>query len=86
MIIGVPKEIKADEYRVAMIPAGVELLVHAGHSVLIESQAGVGSGLSDDEYTAAGATIVSSAWRKCGTARGDGGEKVKKSRSRRNLG
>lgn len=61
MIIGVPREIKPDEYRVAMIPAGVEELVRAGHTVRIQSGAGVGSGITDDEYAAYGATIVSTA-------------------------
>ena len=45
MIVGVPKEIKRDEYRVAMLPVGVEELVRAGHQVLIEAGAGLGSGL-----------------------------------------
>lgn len=58
MIIGVPKEIKRDEYRVAMLPVGVEELTRAGHTVLIESGAGLGSGLSDEEYEAAGARLV----------------------------
>jgi alanine dehydrogenase len=58
MIVGVPKEIKPDEYRVAMLPVGAEELTHAGHSVLIESGAGQGSGISDALYQAAGATIV----------------------------
>lgn len=58
MIIGVPKEIKRDEYRVAMLPVGVEELTRAGHQVLIESGAGLGSGLSDEEYEAAGARLV----------------------------
>ncbi|MFQ6048672.1 MAG: alanine dehydrogenase [Phycisphaerae bacterium] len=61
MIVGVPKEIKSDEYRVAMIPVGVEELRKAGHRVLIESGAGVGSGIADDDYAAQGAEIVSSA-------------------------
>lgn len=61
MIIGVPKEIKTDEYRVAVVPAGVEELVEEGHSVLVESSAGVGSGISDEEYAALGATIIESA-------------------------
>src|SRR5271170_1955950 len=67
MIIGVPKEIKADEYRVAMIPAGVEQLVKQGHTVVIEKQAGVGSGISDEDFAAAGAQIVDQAagtWRQ----------------------
>src|SRR4051812_41218632 len=57
MIVGVPREIKADEYRVAMLPVGVEELTNAGHSVLIESGAGLGSGIADAQYDAAGATI-----------------------------
>jgi alanine dehydrogenase len=60
MIIGVPKEIKGDEYRVAMTPSGVEALTRAGHRVLIQTGAGAGSGISDDEYTADGAAIVGS--------------------------
>jgi alanine dehydrogenase len=59
MIIGVPKEIKRDEYRVAMLPVGVEELVHAGHSVLVEAGAGLGSGLADHEYLRQGAEMVS---------------------------
>ncbi|MCO6457159.1 MAG: alanine dehydrogenase [Pirellulaceae bacterium] len=58
MIIGVPKEIKRDEYRVAMLPVGVEELVRAGHQVLIQHEAGVGSGLSDEEYRRPGAELV----------------------------
>lgn len=58
MIIGVPKEIKRDEYRVAMLPVGVEELVRAGHRVLVESAAGLGSGLTDAAYQASGAEIV----------------------------
>jgi alanine dehydrogenase len=60
MIVGVPKEVKQDEYRVAMTPAGVEELVRAGHRVLIEAAAGSGSGIADDQYAAAGAEIVAS--------------------------
>ena len=60
MRVGVPKEIKADEYRVAMIPVGVELLVRAGHQVFLESQAGAASGFTDDQYRAVGATILPS--------------------------
>lgn len=59
MIVGVPKEIKADEYRVAMLPVGVEELTLAGHSVLVEAGAGLGSGIADSSYEAAGATILS---------------------------
>ncbi|MBN9120045.1 MAG: alanine dehydrogenase [Planctomycetes bacterium] len=58
MIVGVPKEVKQDEYRVAMVPAGVEELTRAGHTVLIQSGAGSGSGISDEQYTANGAQIV----------------------------
>jgi alanine dehydrogenase len=61
MIVGVPKEIKSDEYRVAMLPVGAEELSTAGHSVLIEAGAGLGSGITDAQYGAAGATIVSTA-------------------------
>ncbi|UCG15886.1 MAG: alanine dehydrogenase [Phycisphaerales bacterium] len=61
MIIGVPTEIKTHEYRVSMTPAGVEELVQRGHQVLVERQAGVGSGLLDEEYSSGGATIVNSA-------------------------
>jgi alanine dehydrogenase len=61
MLIGVPREIKRDEYRVAMLPVGVEELSRTGHKVLIETNAGVGSGLSDAEYAAEGAEIVASA-------------------------
>src|SRR5437764_14034667 len=65
--IGVPKEIKTDEYRVAMIPVGVEELTRAGHQVLIQSGAGQGSGISDEQYAAHGADIVADAaavWRR----------------------
>jgi alanine dehydrogenase len=58
MRVGIPKEIKADEYRVAMMPVGAEMLVKAGHEVLIETQAGVGSGFQDDDYTKVGGKIV----------------------------
>lgn len=61
MIVGIPKEIKDNEYRVAVVPSGVRLLKRSGHTVLIQSRAGVGSGLSDDEYIAAGGIIVPSA-------------------------
>ena len=58
MIVGVPKEIKADEYRVAMLPVGAEELTAAGHTVLFEAGAGQGSGIADGQYRAAGATLV----------------------------
>ena len=61
MRIGVPREIKPDEYRVALLPAGVAQLIHQGHEVWLESRAGAGSGLGDDEYAKAGAKIVDSA-------------------------
>lgn len=60
MRIGVPREIKPDEYRVALMPVGAETLVRAGHQVLIESQAGVASGFLDEDYRRAGASIVAS--------------------------
>ena len=58
MIVGVPKEIKDQEFRVSMTPGGVRALCDAGHRVLVETRAGAGSGFSDDEYRAAGAQIV----------------------------
>src|SRR5437660_2333648 len=58
MIVGVPREIKTNENRVALVPAGAESLVGDGHTVLVEQGAGLGSGFSDDTYSAAGATIV----------------------------
>jgi len=61
MLIGVPKEIKADEYRVALTPAGAEMLVGAGHELVIEKGAGLGSGFTDDFYEDAGATILETA-------------------------
>jgi len=61
MIIGVPKEIKADEYRVAVLPVGAELLTKDGHTVLIEKGAGLGSGYDDQNYATAGAKIVETA-------------------------
>ncbi len=59
MLIGVPKEIKEKEFRVGIVPAGVKALVQAGHSVLIEQGAGMGSGISDKDYAAAGADLCS---------------------------
>jgi alanine dehydrogenase len=61
MIVGVPKETKKDEYRVAMLPVGVQELVQRGHTVLIETAAGMGSGLTDAQYENEGAVIVRSA-------------------------
>jgi alanine dehydrogenase len=67
VIIGVPKEIKDNENRVAITPAGVHALVAAGHQVIVETSAGEGSGFSDEVYVAAGAQIADSAedtWNK----------------------
>jgi len=61
MKIGVPKEIKTNENRIALVPAGAETLISAGHSVLIETGAGVGSGFPDEAYTAVGAKIAPTA-------------------------
>ncbi len=60
MLIGVPSEIKSHEYRVGMLPAGVELLVGHGHEVIMQKDAGTGSGYEDSQYIAAGAEIVDS--------------------------
>src|SRR3954464_15980133 len=67
MKIGVPKEIKTNENRIALVPAGAESLVAAGHSVLIETSGGVGSGFPDEAYVAVGAKIAPDAatvWRE----------------------
>jgi len=67
MIVGVPKEIKPQENRVAITPAGVDALARAGHKVLIEKGAGEGSGIYDEDYQKAGAEIMPSAesvWEK----------------------
>jgi alanine dehydrogenase len=61
MIVGVPGEVKKDEYRVALLPVGAEELVGCGHRVLVEAGAGLGSGLPDHEYLRAGAEIVATA-------------------------
>ena len=61
MIIGIPKEVKENEFRVAMVPAGVEQLKKAGHQVLVETGAGVGSDVSDAAYELAGAEIKKTA-------------------------
>jgi len=58
MIIGVPKEIKTNENRIALVPAGCELLVANGHRVSVERGAGAGSGFNDEQYLTAGATIL----------------------------
>ena len=59
MRIGVPKEIKTDEYRVALTPAGARELIQRGHEVLVETTAGEGSAFPDEQYERAGARIVS---------------------------
>ena len=58
MIIGVPREAKPDEYRVAMLPVGAQLLVQDGHTVLVEKDAGLGSGFSNGDYLRVGAEII----------------------------
>lgn len=60
MIVGVPKEIKNNEFRVALVPAGAEVLTEDGHKILVETGAGMGTGIPDSEYEQAGATIVPS--------------------------
>ncbi|MEM9588781.1 MAG: alanine dehydrogenase [Planctomycetota bacterium] len=60
MIVGVPREVKSDEYRVALLPVAVEELVSRGHRVLVECGAGLGSGLADHEYLRTGAEMVTS--------------------------
>jgi len=60
MIIGVPKEIKEQEYRVALLPSGAYQLIRRGHEVIVERGAGAGAGYPDSEYTDAGATLVDS--------------------------
>jgi alanine dehydrogenase len=69
MMIGVPREIKPDEYRVGMLPVGVHLLTEDGHTVLVESGAGEGSAFDDEAYMKAGARIAGSAeevYGECG--------------------
>jgi alanine dehydrogenase len=61
VIVGIPKEIKEHEYRVAMLPVGVEELTRAGHQVLVQQNAGVGSGLRDADYARCGAKLVQDA-------------------------
>jgi alanine dehydrogenase len=61
MIIGCPKEIKIQEYRVGLTPEGVDALVRNGHTVYIETQAGAGSGFSDEAYKSVGAQILATA-------------------------
>ena len=61
MIVGVPREIKIEEYRVGLTPATVRPFVEHGHRVLVEAGAGAGSGFQDDEYAAVGAELVTDA-------------------------
>ena len=61
MKVGIPREVKDNEYRVAITPAGVNELVKAGHSVVIEQDAGVGSSIPDEDFVASGATILGTA-------------------------
>ena len=58
MVIGLPREIKTQEHRVALLPSAAYLLAQRGHQVLVEAGAGLGSGYGDDEYTRAGAILV----------------------------
>ncbi|OZM80076.1 hypothetical protein [Pseudonocardia sp. MH-G8] len=57
MLVGVPREVKNHEYRVAITPAGVRELTGRGHQVLLERDAGAGAGLPDDEFVAAGRLV-----------------------------
>jgi alanine dehydrogenase len=59
--VGIPRELKNQEYRVAITPSGVRELVHRGHEVVVERQAGAGSGIADEDYLAAGAKCLESA-------------------------
>jgi alanine dehydrogenase len=68
MLIGVPKEIKDNEYRVGLVPSAVRELTASGHRVMVETAAGVGAGLSDADYQAAGAEIVAGADAVFGSA------------------
>ena len=68
MIIGVPKEIKNHEYRVGLTPKSVKEFVSHGHTVLVETNAGIGIGASDDDYSSFGAEIISSAKEVFATA------------------
>lgn len=61
MKIGIPKEIKTNENRISLVPVGADALVAAGHTVVVETGAGLGSGFSNAQYLAAGAQIVNDA-------------------------
>ena len=67
-IIGVPTEVKTDEYRVGLRPVGAEILTIDGHTVLVQSDAGTGSGYEDAVFESAGATIVQTAEEVWATA------------------
>src|SRR5438445_5817546 len=58
MIIGLPKEIKNNEFRVGLVPSSVREIIHQGHHVLIEKNAGFGTGISDEAYKAVGAILT----------------------------
>src|SRR5437764_2013720 len=67
MVIGVPREVTQDEHRVSLVPAGAEVLTRAGHTVLVEAGAGLGTSIADSEYAEHGAEIVADAaeiWRR----------------------
>ena len=68
MILGIPAEVKNGENRVAIVPGGVQILKQAGHRILIQKGAGIGAGIPDDKYEAAGAEIVPTAKDVWGTA------------------
>ncbi|MEZ6055637.1 MAG: alanine dehydrogenase [Planctomycetaceae bacterium] len=68
MIVGVPREVKDDEYRVSMMPVGVEDLTRLGHRVLVERGAGIGSGITDEDYAKHGAIIIDTAAEVFGEA------------------
>ena len=61
MIVGVPKEIKTNENRIALTPGGADMLTKHGHTVIVENNGGVGSGFSNEDYINAGATIIPTA-------------------------
>ena len=84
MKVGVPTEIKTDEYRVALTPSGVRELVEHGHEVVVQAGAGEGSAIADDDYEAQGATILPDADAVFGEA--DMIVKVKEPQPRRSRG
>src|SRR5689334_7019917 len=61
MIVGLPKEVKDNEYRVGLVPAGVKALTDAGHKVVVQKSAGDGSGIMDQEFVQAGGEILETA-------------------------